>query len=61
MAATIVNESADSLTIQVMIPFNRSMRLGGRVHLRCTQSSGNLGKQKFSEAIRHGWLTDNNW
>jgi len=61
MVATIVNDCADSLTIQVVIPFNRSMRLGGRLDLRCTQSGGNFGQQQFDQAIRHGWLTDNNW
>ena len=30
MVAMIVNETADSLTLQVVIPFQRSMRLGGK-------------------------------
>jgi hypothetical protein len=37
MAATIVNDCADSLTIQVVIPFNRSMRLGGKLAAKRTQ------------------------
>ena len=37
MTATIVNETTEGLTLQVVIPFNRSMRLGGKRDLRCTE------------------------
>lgn len=61
MPATIVHESADSLTIQVVIPFNRSMLEAEDSICDARWAGGNLGQQQFSQAIRHGWLTDNNW
>ena len=61
MTATIVNESADSLTIQVVIPFNRSM-LGAEDSIQnALNQAGTLASHNFQRAIRHGWLTDNNW
>ena len=47
MSATIVNESADSLTIQVVIPFNRSM-LGAEDSLQnALNQAGTLASQNF--------------
>ena len=47
MAATIVNESADSLTIQVVIPFNRSMLLAEDSIQNALNEAGTLASDNF--------------
>lgn len=47
MTATIVNESADSLTIQVVIPFNRSMLLAEDSIQNALNQAGTLASHNF--------------
>src|SRR4028118_1111160 len=47
MATTIVNESADSLTIQVVIPFNRSMLEAEESICDALEQAGNLVSNNF--------------
>ena len=51
MVATVVSETADSLTLQVVIPFNRSMRLGGKWDSICFESGGNSSNSKFPQTV----------
>ena len=47
MTATIVNESADSLTIQVVIPFNRSMLEAENAICNALNEAGSLASGNF--------------
>ena len=47
MTATIVNESADSVTIQVVIPFNRSMLLAEDSIQNALNEAGTLASHNF--------------
>ena len=47
MTATIVHESADSLTIQVVIPFNRSMLDAENSLQNALNEAGTLASQNF--------------
>lgn len=47
MGATIVHESADSLTIQVVIPFNRSMLEAKESICDALNQAGTLASKNF--------------
>jgi hypothetical protein len=51
MVATIVNEAADSVTIQVVIPFNRSMLEAENTIQDALNEAGTMAAWQFSQAI----------
>jgi hypothetical protein len=51
MSATIVNETADSLTLQVVIKFDRSMLVAENAICDALSSGGNFSNGKFSQTV----------
>jgi hypothetical protein len=51
MSATIINETADSLTLQVVIKFNPSMLEAENTICDALNQAGTLFFGKFSQAI----------
>ena len=61
MVATIVNDGADSLTIQVVIPFNRSMLLAENSLQNALNEVGTLVSTNFLKRFDTDGKRDNNW
>ena len=61
MAATIVHENADSLTIQVVIPFNRSMLDAENSLQNALNEAGTLVSTNFLKRFDTDGESDNNW
>ncbi len=51
MVATIVNEAADSVTIQLVIPFNRSMLEAENTIQDALNEAGTLASGNFRASI----------
>jgi len=51
MTATIINETADGLTLQVVIPFNRSMLEAENAICDALNEAGTQSSCQFSQTV----------